>query len=67
MAAINKADRASDSPGRVSQNAPASKSLSAAVWEHLEGQPGFSDAIAEGEAQIAAGRSVKLREVQRRR
>lgn len=52
---------------RVSPTAPESKSLSAAVWEYLEAQPGFNDAIREGEAQIRDGRATRLSEVRRRR
>jgi hypothetical protein len=52
---------------RVSPTAPESKSISAAVWEALESQPGFSEAIDRGAREIAEGRSVPYREVRRRR
>lgn len=55
-------------PGsRVSPTAPRSQSLSGAIWEHLEAQPGFNDAIRDGERQIRDGRSVKFSEVRRSR
>lgn len=60
-----KPDRVGD--GRVSPTAPRERSLSAAIWDHLESQPAFNDAIREGERQIAAGQSVKFAEVRRRR
>jgi len=53
--------------GRVSPTAPKEKSVSAGVWEALESQPGFSESIRAGEAQIAAGQSVRLSEMRRRR
>lgn len=34
-----------------------------AVWAHLEAQPGFNEAIREGERQIRAGQSVRFSEV----
>jgi hypothetical protein len=62
-----KAKAAAAENGRVSPTAPKSKSVSAGVWEALESQPGFSDSIRTGEAQIAKGESVRLSEVRRRR
>lgn len=59
------ADR--DGGQRVSPTAPRPKSLSAAIWDHLEREPGFNEAIAEGQRQIAEGRSVKFREIRRSR
>lgn len=67
MTTRSKPARASDSPSRVSQTAPASKSVSSAVWDHLEAEAGFTEAIAEGNAQITNGQSVKLDEVRRSR
>ena len=52
---------------RVSPTAPDSKSLNAAVWEHMEAQPGFNERIDQGHAQIAKGDKVSLSEVLRRR
>jgi hypothetical protein len=37
--------------------------LSAAVWQHLEGQPGFSDSIAQGEREITEGKSVRFKDI----
>jgi len=49
-------------PGaRVSPTAPDTKSLSASVWRFLENDaPGFNEAMEEGTAQIAAGKSTRL-------
>lgn len=52
---------------RVSPTAPESKSLSAAIWEHLEAQPGFNEAMERGKRQIAEGQSVPFKEVRGRR
>jgi hypothetical protein len=47
--------------GRVSPTAPDAKSLSASVWRFLENDaPGFNQAMEEGTAQIAAGKSTRL-------
>ena len=45
--------------GRVSQTAPESKSLSAAVWGYLEAQPGFTAGLREAEADLEAGRGTR--------
>lgn len=65
MSHKTSADRAGT--GRVSPTAPESKSLSAGVWSQLEAQPGFNEAVREGERQIADGRSVRFREIRRSR
>lgn len=57
---------ADDRPGRVSPTAPASKSLSVAVWKALEGTPGFNDAMKRGVGQIAEGKVHPLRETAKR-
>jgi hypothetical protein len=38
------------------------EAAAAAIWERLEAQPGFNEELAQGEAQIAAGLSMPLRE-----
>lgn len=46
---------------RVSPTAPETKSLSESVWRFLESDvPGFSEAMAEGTSQIAAGKATRL-------
>jgi hypothetical protein len=37
--------------------------MSAVVWEHLERQPGFAESIAQGEREIAAGKTVRFKEL----
>lgn len=54
--------------GRVSPTAPRSKSVSAAVWDHLVAEPGFKREMDRGIAQADAGRVVPLKdEVEPRR
>jgi hypothetical protein len=43
---------------RVSPTAPESSSLSAAIWRHLEEQPGFNDQLREAEAELSSGGGV---------
>ena len=63
----HRSEPAKGSGSRVSPTAPASQSVSAIVWEHMERQPGFSKNIVEGERQIAAGQSTRLAELRRAR
>lgn len=51
-----------DTPVRVSPTAPESHSLSAAVWAHLEGIPGFNEGLREAEADLEAGRGIPFRD-----
>ena len=44
--------------GRVSPTAPESKSLSHAVWAHLESIPGFNERLRQAERDIEAGKGV---------
>lgn len=44
---------------RVSQTAPESHSLSAAVWDYLESIPGFNEHIAEAERDLDEGRGIR--------
>lgn len=60
MPRIDPAD--DDRPGRVSQTAPESKSLSSAVWGYLEEIPGFNEGLREAEADLAAGKGVPFRD-----
>jgi hypothetical protein len=46
---------------RVSQSAPESKSVSAAVWTYLESIPGFNEDLRQAEEDLAAGRGVELK------
>lgn len=47
--------------GRVSQTAPESESVSAAVWMYLESIPGFDEDLRQAEEDLAAGRGVELK------
>ena len=44
--------------GRVSQNAPTSASLSAAMWGMVEQSPAISRQLREAEAELEAGGGV---------
>lgn len=46
---------------RVSQTAPESESVSAAVWRYLESIPGFNEDLRTAEEDLAAGRGVELK------
>jgi hypothetical protein len=45
---------------RVSQTAPESTSLSAAVWGYLESTPGFNEDLRQAEADLKADRGVRF-------
>jgi hypothetical protein len=45
--------------GRVSQTAPSTKSLSAAVWGYLESIPGFNDDLRQAEKDLAEGKGTR--------
>ncbi len=46
--------------GRVSPTAPEAKSVSAAIWRHLESIPGMNERLERGKAQLAAGQRVRF-------
>lgn len=48
--------------GRVSPTAPASESLSGAVWSHLESIPGFNEGMKRAQADFADGKGTKLKD-----
>ncbi len=52
--------------GRISQTAPESKSISVAIWDALESDPGFNEAMEQGVTQIAEGKTHPLRGTERR-
>ncbi|MEK6720527.1 MAG: hypothetical protein AABZ33_07620 [Chloroflexota bacterium] len=60
MTARTKPSRASNSPSRVSQTAPASKSASSNVWAMLERSPDFNARVDRGKAQLDAGERVEF-------
>lgn len=56
---VKRTEPAQGDGSRVSQTAPGSESLSAAVWGYLESQPGFTAGLREAEADLAAGRGTR--------
>jgi len=51
-----------EGPGaRVSQTAPESESVSAAVWNYLESIPGFNEGLRKAEQDLAADRGVEFK------
>lgn len=52
---VKRTEPAKGTGSRVSQTAPESKSLSAAVWGYLESTPGFTTDLRKAEQDLEAG------------
>lgn len=46
---------------RISQTAPESASVSAAVWNYLESIPGFNEGLRKAEQDLAADHGVEFK------
>lgn len=56
---MHRKEPANGTGQHMSQTAPESKSLSAAVWSHLESIPGFNEDLRQAEADLDAGQGVR--------